>query len=787
MIENPTFSHPRYQDVGIPLFPERKRQTMMKGYPVLCAAFSLLPCSLAIAQGGGTSFNWKFEEGNKLMEEKLFNQAAEVWQDLAEKDPDNSNLSYKLGYAYFHSYNQRSKALPFLERASLMRSASAGHGGFNTAGYDPFDPRERNAPVEVDFYLAKAYHLDNQFDKADQFYQRFIDQVDPKHELRPMAVRGIEQTANARDLMSRPVSYEISNVGPVINNEYPDFSPVLSVDGNALFYTSRRIRPDSSNLNVIDLIAGIPYENIYVSYKDREGKWQAPELLNINPQGGGHLAPVNVSADGQTLFIYRDDGGDGNLYESVLVGEIWSDPVLMGSDINTKAWETHGALSADGNTFYFVSDRKGGFGGRDIYRVVRLPDGSWSKAQNLGGTINTRFDEDGVFIHPNGRTLYFGSIGHNSMGGFDIFMSELQDDGTWSYPKNLGYPLNTVEDNVFFITTADGRRGYFSSDQFGGYGEKDIYFVDLPSEMESDGLAVLKGFIIPPPGEELPPSTILYVTDKTTGEVKSYKPRQRDGVYVAILPPCREYNLDYRVNGVTVHNEDIFVECESSYQEINKEIYLNPVSLAAPATIADLPKGRPPGSKEPGEPVKRDSGTAVPTPAPVLPVPAPDTAAPGVAPVPPPTAPPVPPTTAAPASRPEERPIPPVPSAGYADEYAKYYAYNAKDIDQGEARWKQFVDVVANLVQQNGEARVVIEASASKVPTRTFGTNENLSRSRMEDARNRLVEALRARNVDVDKVKLEAVNSLVQGPRYEGDYRNTEKYGKFQYVKLKVH
>jgi hypothetical protein len=115
--------------------------------------------------------------------------------------------------------------------------------------------------------------------------------------------------------------------------------------------------------------------------------------------------------------------------------------------------------------------------------------------------------------------------------------------------------------------------------------------------MEAEGLTVLKGFIIPPPGEKLPPSTILYVTDKATGEVKTYKPRQRDGVYVAILPPCKEYNLDYRVNDKTVHTEDIFVECESAYQEINKEIYLNPVSLAGPASIVDLPKGSPPGRR----------------------------------------------------------------------------------------------------------------------------------------------------------------------------------------------
>ena len=713
----------------------------------LCVLF--LSSARSHGQDATSSFNQQFEEGNKLMEEKLYNQAAEIWHQLAEQDPTNANLNYKLGYSYLHSYNQKSKALPHLESAAKLRTDD--YSGFNISGYDPFDARERNCPPDVEYYLGRAHHLNNDFDNADAAYSKFLGEVGSKHIMYPVAQRGLEQTASARLLMADPLPYLVSNTGNVINSDHPDFSPVLSVDGNALFYTSRRIRPDSSNLSVIDPLAGLPYENIYVSYKDRQGNWQTPEMLNINPEGAGHLATVNVSADGQTLFIYRDDDGDGNIYESRLVGEVWSEPVLMGSDINTKSWETHGALTADGNTFYFVSDRNGGSGERDIYRVVKLPDGNWSKAQNLGPTVNTAHDEDGVFIHPNGRTLYFGSTGHNSMGGFDIFMTELQEDGTWSTPKNLGYPLNTTDDDVFFITTADGRRGYFSSDKNDGYGEKDIYFVDLPTEMEADGLTVLKGFIIPPPGEELPPSTILYVTDKTTGEVKTYKPRQRDGVYVAILPPCREYNLDYRVNDVTVHTEDIFVECESAYQEINKEIYLNPVSLAGPASIVDLPKGSPPGSKEPGEPVKptKDPQTD--------------------------------------AEVKESGPVPhTTPDASYADEFAKYYAYNVKDIDQGEARWKQFIDVVVNLINEKGEARVVIEGSASKVPTRTYGTNENLSRKRMEDARSRLVEAIEARNLDPNKLKLEAVNSLVQGPRYTGDYKNTEKYGKFQYVKLKV-
>ncbi|MCB0794898.1 MAG: PD40 domain-containing protein [Flavobacteriales bacterium] len=723
---------------------------MKQRYATLLCLALVSPCTMTWAQGEETNFLWKFNEANKLMEEKFYNQAAEIWEELVQQDPNNANLNYKLGYSYFNSYNQDTKALPYLEKAAQLRTTGS-YGSFNTSGYDPFDPKERNAPSVVDYYLGRAYHLNGDLDKADVQYQKFMDGSDPKHDLHPLAKRGLEQTANARELMKDPKPYEVSNVGAVINSDLPDFGPVISVDGNALFFTTRRVHGDSSNYGIFDDKAGLPHESIYVSYKDREGNWQTPELLNIN-EVGNHLATINVSADGQTLFIYRSDEGDGNIYESKLVGELWSDPVLMGSDINTKSWETHGALTADGNTFYFVSDRSGGFGGRDLYRVVRLPNGEWSKAQNLGNVVNTKFDEDGAFIHPNGRTLYFSSKGHNSMGGFDVFQSELQEDGTWTPPVNIGYPLNTPDDEVFFVTTADGRRGYFSSDKIGGYGEKDIYFVDLPMEMEAEGLTVLKGFIIPPPGTSLPPSTVLYVTDKESGEVKTYKPRQRDGVYVVILPPCKEYNLDYRVDDKTIHTEDIFVECETAYQEINKEIYLNPVSITGPASIVDLPKGSPPGSKEKGETTPVGVGVVAKTDKQVK----------------------------------EEGKPHVTPDASYAAEYAKYYAYNMKDIDQGEADWRNFVDKVVSLIDEKGKANIVIEASASKVPTKTFGTNENLSRQRMEDAKKRLIEAVTSRGKNPDLMLVEAVNSLVQGPAYRGDYKDTEKYGKFQYVKLKT-
>ncbi|MCB0783984.1 MAG: tetratricopeptide repeat protein, partial [Flavobacteriales bacterium] len=176
---------------------------MINGHAALFTTCLLLLPTLVGAQGDDTSFNWKFEEGNKLMEEKFYNQAAEVWKELVDTNPENANLNYKLGYSYFNSYNQQAKALPYLEKAAQLR-ASASYGGFNTAGYDPFDPKETNAPVEVDYYLGRAYHLSGDFNKADSQYQKFIDETDDKHNLYDQAQLGLSQTANARELMKDP-------------------------------------------------------------------------------------------------------------------------------------------------------------------------------------------------------------------------------------------------------------------------------------------------------------------------------------------------------------------------------------------------------------------------------------------------------------------------------------------------------------------------------------------------------------------------------------------------------
>lgn len=699
-----------------------------------------------VGQVTGENFNDDFAEANLLMEEGYFNQALSLWLQLRQEDPSNANLNYKVGYCYLKSSNDKKKAQEFLELATLEMK---GKKRYNSSSYNPFDSSERNAPVESFYYLAEACLINYELDKATEYFGLVANDFPSKHNLVDDAQRGLEMTANAKEQLLNPrTDITITNMGPVINSEFNDFSPVISVDENALFFTSRRVRSDSSNVSLVDDKDGQYYEDIYVSYRDRNGVWQQPELLSIN-ESNQHSATINVSVDGQELFIYKDNDGSGDIYSSSLVGESWSNPEKLPEGINSSEWETHSAKSADGNTIYFVSDREGGFGGRDIYRCVKLPNGEWSSPLNLGAKVNTKYDEDAPFIHPNGKTLYFSSKGHKSMGGFDIFTTWVDDEENWSDPVNIGYPINTVDDDVFFVTSADSRRAYFSSDRDGGEGNKDVYRVDLPAPEDGSNLAVLKGYVIAGEDGKIPFNTTVVVTDLETAEVTTYTPRARDGVFVAILEPCRSYDLDYMVDGRTIHTETVEVDCGSAYSEIERVVDIDPVNLGNSVVRVVTPDGV---VTQTGDGVTQvqstiDGQTSVVTTK-------------------------------------DDVSVISATTEGTAI-FDKYFGYNEKDISLDESRFKLFINDVVNMINKNGTVVLEIEGSASRVPTRTWKSNDILANSRANDGMELVMKELEKRGISRDKIKVNSVKGLIQGPRYKGDFeKNRDTYEQFQYIRV---
>lgn len=485
--------------------------------------------------------------------------------ELEKLYPENAHVKYKIGMCYFSTTNRKSLAIPYFKAASKNISKEFAEGTF----------KETLAPPDAIYKLAKTYHLDFKVDSAIREYKQFKQYIpDYEVDLIKDVDRQIKMCDNAREIFKTPVSFSIQNLGKKINSAFDDYSAVIDASETMLIFTSRR-QGTTGNLKADD---DKYFEDIYVSVKNENGEWATPSNIGPAINTDGHDACISLSADGQQLYIYRDDWGDGNIYVSKLENDVWSEAVLLGSDINSKAWETHASVSPDGQLLFFTSNRNGGKGGLDIYFSKKMPSGEWGLAQTLGDVVNTEYDEDAPFMHPDGKTLFFSSKGHTSIGGFDIFFSVLQEDGKWAQPRNIGYPTNTADDEVFFVASPDGKRAYYSSSKDSGFGEKDIYLINLELEIQ-EPLTLYKGKIEKDENGTIPKVTIN-VTDNKSGELYgTYRNRADNGSFTLILKPGITYNIAYEANGYLFHSENLTVPVGTSYFEINKAVNLEPMKV----------------------------------------------------------------------------------------------------------------------------------------------------------------------------------------------------------------
>jgi outer membrane protein OmpA-like peptidoglycan-associated protein len=530
--------------------------------------FTIIP-TIVLAQKENESFAKQFTDANYHIEYGNYDLGLESFLKLYATNSDNANINYKIGLCYLKGNKNKTEALPYLIKAAEKIDKN----------YDDLNPYEKSAPLHTYLLLGKAYHLNYQFDEAQSQLEKYKSMIHKKHVNYIDAERTINMCKNAKEFMAAPVKAEIINLGTNINTIYPEYSPSVNADETMLIFTSKRegTTGDSKEIN------GSFFEDIYVSEKDAQGNWQAAKSIGTNINTADHEASIGLSADGQLLFIYKGEDG-GSIWMSELVGDEWSIPYKAGSDINSKYWETHAVISADNRYLYFVSDRPGGQGGRDIWMCKKLPNGMWALAQNLGPKINTPFDEEAPFIHPDGKQIFFSSNGHKTMGGFDVFTSELQEDGTWSEPKNIGYPINTTDDDIYYVTSPDGKRAYLTSTRPGGFGEKDLYTVNFLDAAEKP-LTVLVGYIKLSNGDKIPSDTRVNVLNIETGEILPYKPNSATGKYVLSLNPGN-YKVSYEMNDKEFHSEDIYVAPESTYNLINQEVALDPVTYKVQVTRA---------------------------------------------------------------------------------------------------------------------------------------------------------------------------------------------------------
>lgn len=511
-------------------------------------------------------------------------------------------------------YNEFKEAIPYLERAKDYNPANAmtqfllGKCYYETnvktkaKGY--FDKAyELNPRVhpEIYYYYAKTLHYALDFDKAKDMYAKALTQLsekDPKYSEIKLAIGHCDYGKRA---VQKPNGAKIVNFGPTINTVHAEHSPIISADESVLIYTT--VRPDNIGCKGDPRC---PFEDIYITHQT-DGKWSKPEPIGNNINTKDYDASIGLSPDGQRLFIYKNPPGNGDIFYCDLEGEEWSKPKTMGAPINTKAYETTVSVSPDGKHIYFTSDREGGYGDLDIYTSSLNEDGSWSEPKNLGKEINTPHADDSPFIHPNGKTLYFSSMGRpDCIGGYDIYKTELQEDGSWSRPENVGYPINTPDNDIYFVMSADFKHGYYASAKEGGYGDKDIYKIDMPDdepvvveEEEKDTANIVK--VIPKN-----PLTILKgtVTDALSGDplesliqvydnekkyvIAEFRSNSKTGKYLVSLPSGKNYGIRVEKEDYLFHSENFNIPEATDFQEIEKDVELKKISIGESIILKNI-------------------------------------------------------------------------------------------------------------------------------------------------------------------------------------------------------
>lgn len=445
-----------------------------------------------------------------------YNEALPLYLRIHRADPGNNNINFKIGVCFLNDPYQKEKSIPYLEQAVKDINPK----------YKDNNYKEIHAPQEAFYFLGNAYLVNNQLDKALENFEHFRNILDEKIYDMELVEDKIRICHRARNVMSKPVDYDFDNLGEVINTRFSDIHPIVSGDGKRLVFVSKQQF----------------YDATFYSEKVA-GNWQPPR--NIIPELGvdGDVYPTSLSYDGNTMIIYRNDDFIGNLYISRLENGTWTAMQKLGPNINTKYWESHGTLSRDGNTLYFTSNRKGGFGGLDIYKSAKQPDGTWGIPVNLGDKVNTRYNEDTPFLTENEKTIYFSSYGHYNMGGYDVFYAKTDETGEWGYPVNLGYPINTTDDDLFFLPVNNGNNAYFSQFLEEGFGRHDIYYLTIYSDdnprmyLITGKLSVDKGSVT------VDDNVMIYLVDRANGDTIQVKKPVISTQSFELKAPKGDYDL----------------------------------------------------------------------------------------------------------------------------------------------------------------------------------------------------------------------------------------------------
>ncbi|MCB9225205.1 MAG: OmpA family protein [Crocinitomicaceae bacterium] len=501
------------------------------------------------------------KKGRKAYAKGEYWKAKSYYDKVTASSTTKPQYWLEAGMVYYESEVEREKSLALFDKA-LEYSADEG-----------------DTLPEIFYYKAKAHHFNGEFEKAIENYNIFLNNVKNNKkgiELRQEVIREIEICNNGVDLRNKEADRytEITNMGPKVNTEYPEYAPVVTNTEDLLLFCSRRPPGRKQNMD------GLYYEDIFYTKKSGD-QWGLSDVIDkssgyldkeIN-EGKQHEAPISLSPDGKTLYIYKKN----SIWKSELDDKgKWSIPMRMNQNVNIGEHNPSVFITEDGNEMFIVSKgAAGGMGGRDIYYTKMKEDGGWEKPVNLGGIVNTKFDEDAPFLSADGKTLYFASTGHNSMGGYDIFKTTRDDQGNWSEPINIGAPINSAGNDIYYVENAEGTLAYYASMRPGSFGYLDLYTANF--ECKNIPTTEVKGYAIFAENH-LPVNGVIKVTNKETGEeAGTYQIDPKTGRYTMVLKPEATYYLELvvaqsRYNEIRPHREEFFIPKQCEYYNLFQEI-----------------------------------------------------------------------------------------------------------------------------------------------------------------------------------------------------------------------
>jgi tetratricopeptide (TPR) repeat protein len=412
----------------------------------------ILTLSIAARAQDNIRLQEAFYEAEYFLMRGDYSDALPYYQGIYTVMPENASIAFRIGLCYLNIEGSKHLSIEYLVQASQKITAKFREGSL----------RQTEAPYEALFFLGDAYRINYMFEKAKEAYARYRETLLPADIENILFVdQQIAACNNAPTIMSEPVKFTVESISDMINDGNNNFFPVVSADGKSIAY-----------MNSLKFYDAIMFSRIV------RNEWTPP--VNITPElqsDGDHYVSC-LSSGGTIMLLSKDDNINSDIWISKFDGARWEPARKLKKDINTKYWEAHGFMTEDGSTLIFSSDRPGGFGGLDLYISKIKEDGEWGVPVNMGPEINTPFNDDRPFLINNGMTLFFASQGHYNMGGYDIFRSDLQNNGLWSKPKNIGYPLNNPDDNIFFCPADNGKGGYMSMTRRDeGAGKDDIYHI----------------------------------------------------------------------------------------------------------------------------------------------------------------------------------------------------------------------------------------------------------------------------------------------------------------------